>query len=387
MKEHFQELDRVITLEQSDGRKWKVAFQAPQNYPVWNQGWKRFARDQNLICGDVVVFVLVRQSCFRFAVFDADGSIREKSTSTQIKDSAVGCKREFASSSSPEQPLVSNPDREQPLITKERLFSNHARTAPIPDGTAADTLPADGNLEMASAKEQIAFPTLKERKQEAFQEEFGEVNISEKSMLTLNNDAPALCKKVLLKRSPQDQPSVTKQPQNTKKRQLTDYLTGETLSKYKELDSTAGDSLTRHRHVEPVPVKGHTTLPAWRTSNVQKELGAPSQGLTLAMKNEIAIAESPRSSTIANPPMRAPGSGNSRQFSSAQKFPQFESLDPLAFTFKSKRRTVEPLERQRARELAMAYAGNILGHHFMTVMSETHVYRDFHMVSNRTGHC
>lgn len=78
-------------------------------------------------------------------------------------------------------------------------------------------------------------------------------------------------------------------------------------------------------------------------------------------------------------------SGNSRHSSPVptvlhKKSPQSESVDPFAFSIKSRRRCTTELENQRAWDAAMAHANILSRLHFISVMSETQVYRDFHLV-------
>lgn len=74
MEQHFRDLDRVIKLENDAGVTWKVAFGAPKRHPVWQPGWCRVATDNNFKLGDVIAFVLVGKSHFRFTHFDDDGN-------------------------------------------------------------------------------------------------------------------------------------------------------------------------------------------------------------------------------------------------------------------------------------------------------------------------
>jgi hypothetical protein len=88
VREHFRRLGRVVTLENGAGRTWRVSFGSPQrDSPQWLQGWERVATDNDFNPGDVVVFVLVADSRFRFTLFDADGNIREIETRCSSQES------------------------------------------------------------------------------------------------------------------------------------------------------------------------------------------------------------------------------------------------------------------------------------------------------------
>jgi len=64
------------------GITWKVSFGAPRVDSYWQQGWFRFSHDNNLKPGDVVVFILVGNSHFRFTSFDECGNIVVTSSHT-----------------------------------------------------------------------------------------------------------------------------------------------------------------------------------------------------------------------------------------------------------------------------------------------------------------
>ncbi|KAG0592019.1 hypothetical protein M758_1G202500 [Ceratodon purpureus] len=75
VEENFRELKRVVTLENEEGKKWKVSFGEISSHPSWQQGWRRLAIDYDLQAGEVIVFVLVANSHFRFTRFDENGNI------------------------------------------------------------------------------------------------------------------------------------------------------------------------------------------------------------------------------------------------------------------------------------------------------------------------
>ena len=84
VKEHFRKLERVVTLENDEGKKWRVSFGAARTNPSWLQGWRQVAADNDLKPGEVIVFVLVASSHFRFTRFDEDGNII--STNPKLND-------------------------------------------------------------------------------------------------------------------------------------------------------------------------------------------------------------------------------------------------------------------------------------------------------------
>ena len=95
---------------------------------MWHQGWDRVVRDDSLKTGDVVVFVLLQKSCFRFTLFNADGSVRKKSTTESVNvDSALICKEEFpgcsARSLHQDQAFVNNPETKHIPKTRKWKFA------------------------------------------------------------------------------------------------------------------------------------------------------------------------------------------------------------------------------------------------------------------------
>lgn len=57
------------------------------------------------------------------------------------------------------------------------------------------------------------------------------------------------------------------------------------------------------------------------------------------------------------------------------------SFNPLKFAIKSQRRVTTVVEKERAKNAAMAQAQALTDPHFVTVLSDAHVYHDFHLVS------
>lgn len=82
VEEHFGMLERVVKLENDAGKTWKVAFQDTKWHPTWQQGWYRFASESNLKRGDVLAFILVEKSHFRFTHFDENGNKISHNNST-----------------------------------------------------------------------------------------------------------------------------------------------------------------------------------------------------------------------------------------------------------------------------------------------------------------
>lgn len=133
VQENFKELERVVTLEHADGRTWRVSFgTAPRKHPRWLQGWDRVAKDNHLKPGDVMVYVLVRNSHFHFTVFDEDGNMR----STSTMNSARARK---GPSHSHQEPSITTPDLEHPK-TRKRLFESQ-KEAQVADSPSCQENP------------------------------------------------------------------------------------------------------------------------------------------------------------------------------------------------------------------------------------------------------
>lgn len=125
----------------------------------------------------------------------------------------------------------------------------------------------------------------------------------------------------------------------------------------------------------------------------QKNFEAVCRSEKLATKEDGSISRDPKpatknvKTTKGASQLRGARSGDSQKSSPVPTvlvygaIPRFESLDPFAFSIKSRRRVTTALERQTAEDAAMAHAKSLTGPHFVCVMSETQVYREFQLVS------
>jgi hypothetical protein len=121
VKEHFRELERVVTLVNDEGKTWRVSFGDTKAYPQWFQGWKRVAADNDLKPGEVMVFVLVANSRFHFTRFDEDGNlITGKGTNSTPNDIAA-VQTELATHSASQS-------HEMPSFVMNPVESSHPRT-------------------------------------------------------------------------------------------------------------------------------------------------------------------------------------------------------------------------------------------------------------------
>ena len=137
----------------------------------------------------------------------------------------------------------------------------------------------------------------------------------------------------------------------------------------------------------PVRAEKQTTEPPCRERKLQKtkeelNLNLPAEEEVIKSGDETTPSNTTAITTSTkDAPLSEFDPYNPLQSSSVPRVPQFELLDPFAFAFKSKRRTITAPERQRAGDMAMALAKILTERHFVHVMAETHVYRDFHLVS------
>ncbi|KAG0629065.1 hypothetical protein M758_1G074200 [Ceratodon purpureus] len=122
---HFKELERVVTLENDDGKTWRVSFgSGASKDPRWCQGWARVAKDNNLKPGEVIVFVLVSNSHFRFTVFDEHGNKNGEKRMSAVNDARVTKKGKPSSGyfhNLQEPASTSNPGQEH-RKKRKRLF-------------------------------------------------------------------------------------------------------------------------------------------------------------------------------------------------------------------------------------------------------------------------
>ena len=107
MKERFRELDRVVTLENDEGKTWRVSFGSAKRDPCWQQGWTLVATENEIEPGEVIVFVLVAYSRFHFTRFDAEGNLisGKKSTQSETLNATTAIKKQFATVTNPEESL------------------------------------------------------------------------------------------------------------------------------------------------------------------------------------------------------------------------------------------------------------------------------------------
>ena len=125
VKEHFRELERVVTLENDEGKSWRVSFGRAKAYPQWFQGWKRVDVDNDLKPGDVIVFVLKPHSRFHFTRFDEHGNIlsKKRTQSPQIHATAEAKRTIISSTHS------ASPTHEKPGSVTHPEDSLHRRTS------------------------------------------------------------------------------------------------------------------------------------------------------------------------------------------------------------------------------------------------------------------
>ena len=122
MKEHYRDLQRVVTLEKNGepGKKWKVAFLGPTKQPIWLQGWRHVAKDNNLKPGDVMVFELLRNSHFQFTLFDEHGNINGQNSTNSTHNHAPTVTRPTRPSQTHDHPSSAT-QSSNPRVTRNRV--------------------------------------------------------------------------------------------------------------------------------------------------------------------------------------------------------------------------------------------------------------------------
>lgn len=130
------------------GKKWKVAFINATKHPIWLQGWQKFAGDNNLNPGDVMVFELVGNSHFRFTLFDEDGNIGQNSSNYSTENDPARAKRELNySAQSQELPSsFTESDSETPpsRSTRNRVILDSGTESDLPEARPNSSLRLHG---------------------------------------------------------------------------------------------------------------------------------------------------------------------------------------------------------------------------------------------------
>jgi hypothetical protein len=116
-----------VTLQNGDGKAWKVWFRCAEKYPFWNRGWRAFSKDNNLQAGDNIVFALVANSQFMFTVFDKHG-IMKKNFAPVIKNHHTP---NFSKTHSTDEDEDSDDHRSLPALAIKRKHSRRTSAAPV----------------------------------------------------------------------------------------------------------------------------------------------------------------------------------------------------------------------------------------------------------------
>ena len=127
IKDHFRELQQGVTLQNGDGKAWKVWFRCAEKYPFWHKGWRAFSQDNSLQVGDNIVFALVANSQFLFTVFDKHG-IMKKNFDPVIKNHHTPNSSKTQSTDEDED---SDDHRSLAALALKRKYSRRASAAPV----------------------------------------------------------------------------------------------------------------------------------------------------------------------------------------------------------------------------------------------------------------
>ena len=162
MKEHYRDLQRVVTLEKNGepGKKWKVAFHPTAvKHPKWNQGWLIFATDNNLKPGDVVVFELLRNSHFQFTLFDEHGNINGQNSTNSTHNHAPTVTRRPTRPSQTHDHPSSATQSSNPRVTRNRVTLSDDSSTQV-EAEAADSAQPRPNLSPHLHSPAVSNPSL-----------------------------------------------------------------------------------------------------------------------------------------------------------------------------------------------------------------------------------
>lgn len=326
-REHFRKLGRVITLENGvTQKKWKVSFGTANKSPSWLQGWKRVVIGNQLAAGDVMVFVLTGDSHFVFHLFDELGLPKVHSEASAVK------------------------------IEPKRNLHTHVDDAVTGFERSCD-----------KCKSKLFDPDIVKLEPGARRADAAMVSPEEAAGAKWNESPlPAI--------TDMGEKTITRGPRSTPDHQ-TRREGSEAVEKERPEHGGMMASSMHHRQVPPsldplVPQRIGSPLPNSKlpVADMVEETGQQSTPVRTSERLEggSAIRIEGR-----------PGHGGTMVSSALHR--QLPPLDPLAFLIKSRRRIPTTMEKKRARDLAKAHAERLVGYRFLVVLSESQVYRDFHL--------
>ena len=414
-----------MTLQNGDGKAWKVSFRCAEKYPFWKVGWRTFSKDNNLQAGDNIVFALVANSQFLFTVFDKHG-IMKKNFAPVIKNHHTPNSSETHSTDDDED---SDDHRSLPALAIKRKHSRRTSAVPVKmkvEENAESDVRVVESSDIEEEEEEAGLkvlnpPVKKEHDERGVYNRSSELGKDRRHVSSKILEHP--CKlRPLMSIYPQAErgtatgsivkkthlneesgtffheiPGVGCQTdvQDQDDRVGNDGKRAETRSEDIVMN-TAQRSLGRNGgnygagHEEVVMERSR---PMTRSAAVGQQLASqqPSQKVKRACV-ELGFSEGQKHTAE-----HEEGDQSNRDQSNfvqakdhrllqvpKSKLNQMQESSPLSHYFRSKRRNPTRLEKQGAAQAAVTYALSLRALNFVTTMAESQVYTNFQLVSRRS---
>ncbi|KAG0630663.1 hypothetical protein M758_1G194800 [Ceratodon purpureus] len=350
VREHYKELGRVVTLENGISRRmWKVSFGSAKKSSSWLQGWRRVAEENDLNPGDVMIFVLVDHSHFRFHLFDMDGNITGTNRPTLQNDARVKIE--------PSDPYHNHQERvfmgsEEEFKRKKlpRLFDPDLAIVKIEPGLFRRSVsPEDFRPPLDHRYNPITVPAQREEPRvPGFRH-------SPDSELTISDGDETIARGKAVRDTrcaPDTRRCLSDLPQiavnNVDTPGEKDVSTARCVERTSRQSNEGCKDDPAKRKLEFDTTK--------KLKPVEEESCLANNGI---ITQQITSMQVPPQETNANPP-EAP-------------------FNPRDYFVESKRRMTTALERKRAWDKAKAYAESLPDDHFVLVMTDDQVYTRFYM--------
>ena len=362
IKGHFRELQQEVTLQNGDGKAWKVSFRNAEKYPHWKVGWRAFSKGNNLHAGDIIVFALVANSQFLFTVFDKHG-IMKKNIAPVIKNHHTPNSSKTHSTGEEED---SDDHRSLPALAIKRKYSRRTSAAPVEvkveENAESDVRVVESSdIEEAEAEEEEDVAELKilNPPVEKEHDERGVYNRSSE----LGKDRHDI---------------VMNAAQRSLGRNGGDY--GD-MGYPPHRDGQKEVAMERSRPMTRSAAVGQQSLASQPASQKVKRTSVELE-CSEGRKHTAEPEEDDQSNRDQSNFVQAKDHGSMQV--PKLKLNRMQEISPLSHYFRSKRRTPTRLERQGAVQAAETYARSLRALNFVMTMAEFEVYIDFQLVSRQS---
>ena len=439
IKGHFRELQQEVTLQNGDGKAWKVSFRYAEKYPSWKVGWRAFSKDNNLHAGDIIVFALVANSQFLFTVFDKHG-IMKKNIAPVIKNHHTP---DSSKTHSTDEEEDSDDHRSLPALAIKRKYSRMTSAAPVEvkveENAESDVRVVESSdIEEGDAEDEeeeaglkvLNPPVEKEHDERGVYNRSSELGkdrrrVSSESLEHLCKLRPFMSIDPQAERGPATGSNIKKTHLNEESGTLfheisavgchtdvrdqddrvgNDGNRAETRSDdivmnaaQRSLGRNGGDygdmGYPPHRdgHKEVVMERSR---PMTRSAAVRQQSLASQQASQKVKRTSVELEFSEGRKHTAEPEEDDQSNRDQSNFVQAKdhgsmqvpklKLNRMREISPLSHYFRSKRRTPTRLERQGAEQAAETYARSLRALNFVMTMAEFEVYIDFQLVSRQS---